>query len=140
MNSRPSCKTRGFAMIEVLVTLLVLLIGLLGMFGLMSRGAVLEMESYQRSQALTLLREMESRLRINAALFDAGFRTGFAAAANPAVFGQGSTVACPSPATIHRSPRWTMPASGASACRAARCAPAAPAAPSAARWWARAAA
>lgn len=94
MKARPA---QGFAMIEVLVTILVLLIGLIGMFGLLSRSSVLQMEAYQRSQALTLLRDMEGRLRANAPLFDATFRTTHASSAGPTVFGQGSTACTGTP-------------------------------------------
>ncbi|MDE2584619.1 MAG: type 4 fimbrial biosynthesis protein [Betaproteobacteria bacterium] len=50
-------------MIEVLVTIVILVIGMLGLAGLKSRAHVTEMESYQRAQALSLLRDMEARLR-----------------------------------------------------------------------------
>jgi type IV pilus assembly protein PilV len=53
---------RGFSMIEVLVTILILAVGLLGLAGLQARTMSLEMESYQRSQALVLLNDMTSRL------------------------------------------------------------------------------
>ena len=54
---------RGFSLIEVMVTVLLLCLGLLGVFGLQSRTTRLELEAYQRSQALTLAREMESTIR-----------------------------------------------------------------------------
>jgi type IV pilus assembly protein PilV len=53
---------RGFSLIEVLVTIIILAFGLLGLAGLQARTAALEMESYQRSQALVLLNDMASRL------------------------------------------------------------------------------
>jgi type IV pilus assembly protein PilV len=53
----------GFTMIEVLVTIVILLVGLLGLASLQSRATVAEMEAYQRSQALGLLRQMESVVR-----------------------------------------------------------------------------
>lgn len=55
----------GFAMIEILVTLLILLLGLLGMAGLMTRSNTAEMESYQRVQALVLLQDMANRINAN---------------------------------------------------------------------------
>jgi type IV pilus assembly protein PilV len=58
---------RGFSMIEVLVTIIILAIGLLGLAGLQARTMNLEMESYQRSQALVLLNDMASRLESVAA-------------------------------------------------------------------------
>lgn len=58
----------GFSMIEVLVTLVILLFGLLGLAGLQSRAQVAETESYQRTQALILLRDMADRINANRAL------------------------------------------------------------------------
>ena len=60
-------------MIEVLVTLVILVFGLLGLAGLQSRAQVAETESYQRTQALVLVRDMADRLSANraAALADA---------------------------------------------------------------------
>ncbi len=58
---------RGFSLIEVMVTVLLLCLGLLGVFGLQSRTTRLELEAYQRSQALTLAREMESTIRASRA-------------------------------------------------------------------------
>jgi type IV pilus assembly protein PilV len=45
-------------MIEVLVALVVVLLGILGLVGLQARAHQGEMEAYQRSQALILLRDM----------------------------------------------------------------------------------
>ena len=69
----PRGRARGFSLIEVLVTVALITIGILGVFGLQSRAANIELESYQRSQALSLSREMESVLRASRAL-----RTNFA--------------------------------------------------------------
>lgn len=55
----------GFSMIEVLVTLLILLLGLLGLAGLIRQSQSSEMESYQRVQALVLLRDMAERVSAN---------------------------------------------------------------------------
>ena len=68
----------GFTMIEVLVTLVILLIGLLGLAALQSRAQVLETESYQRTQALVLLRDIAGRVsanRISAASYVTGTTT-----------------------------------------------------------------
>lgn len=70
-NPLPSARSRtaaGFTLIEVLVTMVLILIGLLGMFALQARAANVELESYQRGQALTLAREMEGRLTASRAL------------------------------------------------------------------------
>ena len=52
-------------MIEVLVAIVVLSIGLLGLAGLQMKLQALEIDSYQRSQALILLDDMASRLSSN---------------------------------------------------------------------------
>lgn len=58
-------RSAGFTMIEVLVTLVILLLGLLGLVGLQSRAQIGETESYQRAQALVLLRDMADRINAN---------------------------------------------------------------------------
>jgi len=55
----------GFLMIEVLITMFILVLGLLGVVGLQARAQQAENESYQRSQALILLRDMADRLNAN---------------------------------------------------------------------------
>ncbi len=67
MRSGINRRLAGFTMIEVLVTLVILLLGLLGLVGLQSRAQVGETESYQRAQALVLLRDMADRLNANRA-------------------------------------------------------------------------
>ncbi|HEU5295041.1 MAG TPA: type IV pilus modification protein PilV [Burkholderiaceae bacterium] len=52
----------GFTLIEILVTIVVLALGLLGVAGMQARASVTEFESYQRGQALALVRDMQSRL------------------------------------------------------------------------------
>ena len=81
---------QGFSMVEVLVTIVILTIGLLGLAGLQGRASTAQMESYQRSQALILLKDMADRLnanRTNAVSYLAALGTG---AACPAA---GSSVA-----------------------------------------------
>ncbi len=63
------CRTAGgFAMLEVLITLLILLLGLLGLLGLMTRANTAELESYQRVQAVILMRDMLNRIESNRAV------------------------------------------------------------------------
>lgn len=57
----------GFALIEVMVTMVLLSIGLLGLAGLQARTSVMEMESYQRTQALILAQDMAERIQANKA-------------------------------------------------------------------------
>jgi len=56
---------RGSTLIEVLVTFMVLAIGLMGMAGLVLKLQSVELESYQRSQALMILKDMENRVALN---------------------------------------------------------------------------
>lgn len=56
---------QGFSLIEVLVTIVILMIGLLGLAGLQGRALTSQMESYQRSQALILLKDMADRIDTN---------------------------------------------------------------------------
>lgn len=56
---------RGFSMMEILVTIAIMVFGLLGMVGLQLRATAMEMESYQRAQALILLQDMSDRLSAN---------------------------------------------------------------------------
>lgn len=65
----------GFSMIEVLVTIVILAFGLLGLSGIQARMLTMEMESYQRSQALLLLNDMASRLETRVAASGADYVT-----------------------------------------------------------------
>ena len=56
---------RGVSLVEVLVAMVILAVGLLGLVGLQGRLHVLQMESYQRAQALMLLHDMASRVMLN---------------------------------------------------------------------------
>ncbi len=55
-------RARGFSLIEVLITIVILSIGLLGVLNMQARATNVEFESYQRGQALTLAREMATRV------------------------------------------------------------------------------
>lgn len=55
----------GYAMIEVLVTMLIMAFGLLGYVGLQARTTLSQVEAYQRSQALILVRDMAQRMTLN---------------------------------------------------------------------------
>jgi type IV pilus assembly protein PilV len=56
---------RGTSLVEVLVTLLILAFGLLGVAGLQSKVGQVEMESYQRAQAILALSEITERINAN---------------------------------------------------------------------------
>lgn len=60
MNRRSS--QGGFTLIEILVTAFILLIALVGVLGLQAKASTTELESYQRGQALSLVRDMASRI------------------------------------------------------------------------------
>lgn len=61
---------RGFTLIEVLVTIVVMLLGLLGVLAMQARSSVVEFESYQRGEALALVREMQGRLTNSRSIVD----------------------------------------------------------------------
>jgi type IV pilus assembly protein PilV len=60
--------SRGFTLIEVLVTLVILTFGLLGIAGLMAKSQRLAYEAYQRQQAVALATDMAERIRGNRTL------------------------------------------------------------------------
>jgi len=55
----------GMTMLEVLITLVILAFGLLGLAGLQVKIQTLEMEAYQRAQAILVLRDMSERIKAN---------------------------------------------------------------------------
>lgn len=58
-------QSRGFSLIEVMVTVFVLTLGLLGLAGMQGRALTAENEAYQRAQAGILLADMADRLSAN---------------------------------------------------------------------------
>ena len=65
MNTSAPQSQRGTSLVEVLVTMVILAIGLLALAGLQARLHVLQIESYQRAQALILLKDIASRITNN---------------------------------------------------------------------------
>jgi len=61
MRSRPH-RMRGFTLIEILVTIALILLGILGVIGLQAKANGVELESYQRGQALSLARDLAARI------------------------------------------------------------------------------
>ena len=55
----------GFTMIEILVTIGILVVGLLGLAALQTLTTLAELEAYQRSQAVVLVRDMADRMNGN---------------------------------------------------------------------------
>lgn len=55
----------GFALIELMASLLVAAFGVVALAGLQTRAAALELESNQRAQALVLLNDMAQRIAAN---------------------------------------------------------------------------
>jgi type IV pilus assembly protein PilV len=64
MTSMPRQQS-GFTMIEVLVTIAILVVGLLGLAAMQTLSTLAELESYQRSQALVMVRDMADRMTAN---------------------------------------------------------------------------
>ena len=58
-------KTRGVAMLEVLIAIFILTVGLLGVAGIQSQMQMAEIEAYQRAQAVVLLQDMVDRINAN---------------------------------------------------------------------------
>ena len=58
-------RSSGFSLVEILVTIVILMFGLLGLAGLQGHALTAQTESYQRSQALILVKDMGDRIRIN---------------------------------------------------------------------------
>ena len=65
MNHGAPRSQRGTSLVEVLVTMVILAIGLLALAGLQARLHVLQIESYQRAQALIILSDMAGRITNN---------------------------------------------------------------------------
>lgn len=83
MNANARRTQRGTSLVEVLVTMVILAIGLLALAGLQARLHVLQIESYQRAQALILLHDMASRItnnRYDAVIYDTAGSVGTGAA------------------------------------------------------------
>ena len=63
--SRQPVAQFGGAMIEVLVSMLIVSFGIMGMLGMQTQATVSQMESYQRAQALVLVKDMTQRMEAN---------------------------------------------------------------------------
>lgn len=68
---------RGVVMLEVLISIIILAIGLLGLAKLQASTRQLEMESYQRAQAMVLLDDMVNRMTANKPVVDCYVTTPF---------------------------------------------------------------
>lgn len=55
----------GFSLVEAMVTIVILAFGLLGLAGLQMKTRSVEMESYQRAQAMVILNGMASQFQMN---------------------------------------------------------------------------
>lgn len=86
-------KNAGFSLIEILVTIVILMVGLLGLAGLQGFALTSQLESYQRSQALILLKDMENRINANRSNAASYATNGIGMVAECPVTGAGSSVA-----------------------------------------------
>lgn len=57
--------SQGFSLLEILITLVITLVGLLGIAALQIKAQTLELESYQRAQALIILSDIVDKININ---------------------------------------------------------------------------
>lgn len=72
MKARPYVRrSRGFSLIEILVTLVITVFGLLGLASFVTRATALGMETSQRARASALLIDMGNRIASNKANADA---------------------------------------------------------------------
>ena len=69
-------KSKGFTLIEVLVTFLIISVGLLGLAALQASTVNEQFEAYQRVQVTSMLDDMAQRIRTNPAAAKAGDYTG----------------------------------------------------------------
>ena len=77
-RSRCHCQ-QGVSLLEVLITIVILAFGLLGLAGLQAKIQLVEVESFQRAQAILLLNDMSERIsanRTNAATYVAASAVG----------------------------------------------------------------
>ena len=58
-------RQHGITLLEVLITIIILAFGLLGLAGLQSKIQLVELESYQRAQAILVLADMTERIKLN---------------------------------------------------------------------------
>ena len=65
-------RSRGFTLLEVLITIIILAVGLLGLALLQTNSLSNQLEAYQRAQAILLLEDMSNRIRVNSAAARAG--------------------------------------------------------------------
>jgi len=109
-NSNPVLSMRGVSLIEVLVTMVILAVGLLGLAGLQVRLQSSELESYQRTQALILLEDMENRLSSNRRIA----ATYVTATANPLGTGDSQPTSCAGNGQSFDTCQWSNALKGAS--------------------------
>jgi type IV pilus assembly protein PilV len=87
----------GFTLIEVLVTIVVLALGLLGVVGMQTRASATEFESYQRGQALALVRDMQSRLLSSRGALSGYLDKSVSSTDGSVYFGNGADAPCVAP-------------------------------------------
>lgn len=101
--------SKGFSLIEVMITVFIIGVGLLGLSGLQARALTAEMDALSRSQALMLLNDMAERVvanRLEAAKGSASIYNAVSGG-SAVIFGMGATTAtdCPTPSGADEAKR-----------------------------------
>lgn len=122
--------SRGFTLLEVLITLVILMFGLLGLAGLMAKGQRASYEAYQRQQALSHATDIAERMRSNRELAadyaaaapiatPVGAGTRFALIGSPGITNCGVATCTPADTVIYDVALWDGALAGASAAEVA---------------------
>lgn len=92
MNGKSN--SRGFSLVEVMVTVFILAIALLGLAGLQARALTGEYESFSRGQAMLLVNDMADRMAANLAEVKTSTTAGTQYNQPSAVYGTGYSNPC----------------------------------------------
>ncbi|MEO6967314.1 MAG: type IV pilus modification protein PilV [Rhodanobacteraceae bacterium] len=106
---RPSMRTRGFTLIEVLIAVLIFSVGLLGMAGIMILSVQSNHAGFQRTQVSVLAQNMADRMRANPiGIWDGGYNNAFypVATAEPACYPAGPC--SPDNVATHDQVQWSQ--------------------------------
>src|SRR5690242_18952281 len=96
---RPRIKQQVNLMLEVMIALFIVLLGLIGLARLQARAQQVETESYQRVQALMLLRDLADRINADRSLAASYVTASLPIASGPLGTGGTSNIDCSAPTT-----------------------------------------